>query len=604
MAATGDGRDPAPAKADESAGDAGARAALVGLVLLAGLSPWAFGAAHPAAARAVSLIALGVGLAVAAFRVAGGRPFGLPRPALPAAALLSLGFVQLLPLPAALLAALAPGPGGVWHPAEPAAAAVLGPGPHPLSIHPEATERGIALALGIAVLALLAAPALRERRVARRAVLVVVAGGLAVAVFGLVARLAFGNRLYGVLPVPTVAPFGPFVSKNHFAGYVEMVALLALGLAAGSADAARRGPGLLSWIDSPRAGRVVVLGGLFATAVLAVGVSLSRGGIVSLGAGLLAFAALRAAVRRTGARRGTVARAALAFALVVPTVLWALPPAARDRMLSLSGITTESSGAYRLGIWADTLSLARSSPLVGFGYGAFADALPRFKTGADLLRVEHAESEYLELLAEGGLVAVGLLAVLLGLAGRAVVRGLAGQPDRLLRGLGLGAAAGVVTLLVHSAFDFNLRLPSNALLFAFCAAAALGAARVETRAFGRRGAVLLTLVLLGGLVLAGRPPRPSLASVRPELRAYAARPWRDGLRLARAESAARSAVRTRPADAEAWLVLAWTRAAGGEPAEARALAAYAVGLDPRREALADEAARLLARLGPGVSGPD
>ena len=43
----------------------------------------------------------------------------------------------------------------------------------------------------------------------------VVAGGAAMALYGLVARLACGDKLYCVFPVSTIAPFGPFVSKNH-----------------------------------------------------------------------------------------------------------------------------------------------------------------------------------------------------------------------------------------------------------------------------------------------------------------------------------------------------------------------------------------------------
>ena len=120
---------------------------------------------------------------------------------------------------------IAPGSAAVWHPDVPAAAAVLGPGPHPISLYPEATGRWIAFATGVVALALAAAPALRDRRLLLRASISVVAGGLLVAVYGLVARLAFGDKLYGFLTVPTIAPFGPFVSKNHFAGYVEMAAL-------------------------------------------------------------------------------------------------------------------------------------------------------------------------------------------------------------------------------------------------------------------------------------------------------------------------------------------------------------------------------------------
>ena len=49
----------------------------------------------------------------------------------------------------------------------------------------------------------------------------------------------------GQLPLPprALAPFGRFVSKNHFAGYVELTALLAVGLAAGLADVPLLGPG-------------------------------------------------------------------------------------------------------------------------------------------------------------------------------------------------------------------------------------------------------------------------------------------------------------------------------------------------------------------------
>ncbi len=58
---------------------------------------------------------------------------------------------------------------------------------------------------------------------------------------GLVARLALGDKLYGLLAIPTIAAFGPSVRKNHFAGLVEMAACLAVGLAVGLADETRRG---------------------------------------------------------------------------------------------------------------------------------------------------------------------------------------------------------------------------------------------------------------------------------------------------------------------------------------------------------------------------
>ena len=64
-----------------------------------------------------------------------------------------------------------------------------------------------------------------------------------------------------------------------------------------------------------------------------------------------------------------------------------LPTEARHRVLTLTGITSDQSGAYRLALWQDTLRLAASSPAIGSGFGAYEDALPRFKTTAGGFRV-------------------------------------------------------------------------------------------------------------------------------------------------------------------------------------------------------------------------
>ena len=102
-------------------------------------------------------------------------------------------------------------------------------GPRPISLHPEATRRSLAFGTGLLALALVAVPACASDASCCGPRVAIVTGGVLVAVYGLVARLVFTDKLYGVWSVPTIAPFGPFVSKNHFAGYVELTALLAVG---------------------------------------------------------------------------------------------------------------------------------------------------------------------------------------------------------------------------------------------------------------------------------------------------------------------------------------------------------------------------------------
>jgi O-antigen ligase len=483
----------------------------------------------------------------------------------------------------------------VWHPDVPAAAAVLGPGPHPISLYPEATRRWLSFATGVIALALAAAPSFRERRLLLRASTAVVGGAVLVVVYGFVARLAFANKLYGVWSVPTVAPFGPFVSKNHFAGYVELAALLTVGLATGLTDEARRGSGWLSWIESRRSKWVVGAWGAAFVLVLAVPVSLSRGGVVSLCAGLLVFGILRLWARGASRLSPRGLGVSLVAALLAAAAVTALLPAeARGRVLTLTGVTTDRSGSYRTGVWRDTLRLIVSSPVVGSGFGAYADALPRFKTTAGHLSIEHAENDHLEFLAEGG----GLGTLLGGMAVLALflygLKGLRAEEHRLARALLAAALAGGAAVYAHSAFDFNLRVPSNALqaaLLAALATACTHSAREPGTAGGRDvGSWVSRLLLLTSLLVAILTPwREPLW--QPSALARVAISPRTDLRRSSLESDVTALLRRRPGLAEAWVNLAWLRLPRSHK-DASELAGWGVALDPQHEELARAVAPL------------
>src|SRR5258708_28829016 len=150
-------------------------------------------------------------------------------------------------------------------------------------------------------------------------------------------------------------------------------------------------------------------------------------------------------------------------------------------------------------------------------------------------------------------------------------RVLAAKPSSLRRDLGAGALAGLVALLVHSLFDFNLRIPSNAILAAFLAS--VGAAGVPVRpaaAWASRAAAPV-------FGLAALPPLP-----RPAFPIDPSAPWEEArnearlaattivpearvLRVARTERVLRTVLGGRPAHAEAWLLLAGTRAKPHDP---------------------------------------
>jgi O-antigen ligase len=120
----------------------------------------------------------------------------------------------------------------------------------------------------------------------------------------------------------------------------------------------------------------------------------------------------------------------------------------------------------RLAIWRDTLSLIRAHPLFGTGFGTYVSVYPSVQTTSLALLVDHAHDDYLEILADLGVLGAGLL---FGLVLSVPVRGISafytlGQTREGY--LVLGGCGSILAILFHSSSDFNLQIPGNALVFA------------------------------------------------------------------------------------------------------------------------------------------
>jgi O-antigen ligase len=78
--------------------------------------------------------------------------------------------------------------------------------------------------------------------------------------------------------------------------------------------------------------------------------------------------------------------------------------------------------------------------------------------------VRQAHNDYLQVLADCGIVGAAAALCFITLVFRDILRGMR-HPDRKMAAVALGCGAGIFAMLVHSLFDFNLQMPSNALLF-------------------------------------------------------------------------------------------------------------------------------------------
>lgn len=150
--------------------------------------------------------------------------------------------------------------------------------------------------------------------------------GAALATVGIVQRATFNGKIYGFWElVQGGAPFGPFVNKNHFAGWMLMGLPVALGYfrALVSRGMQGRQPGFRNfvlWFSSEQASRAVLTGFTIIVTALSLVLTMSRSGIMACAAALL-IAGTVTARRQSSASRRTLTVGYLVF-LVIAVVSW------------------------------------------------------------------------------------------------------------------------------------------------------------------------------------------------------------------------------------------------------------------------------------------
>jgi hypothetical protein len=341
---------------------------------------------------------------------------------------------------------------------------------HPVSIRPSATRYGLAAFVSFALLVLGTTRGL-GRRGARTLAAGLVVLGFVLALVGIVqsglsGRGMASTRIYGLVPTTDASPFGPFLNRNHFAGWMLMALPVGLGLFIGMVARGMRGAGptlreRVLWFSSLEANRVILVG----LAVLVMGVSLvltfSRSGIggFAVALALAAFFVVRRQAR--GSRRAVV----LSYVVVVLTVSlgWAGLDAIVARFADLQG--TGLNG--RLGVWGDAWRVVRAFPWTGTGLNTFSEAMEVYQTFEMTTHTMEAHNDYLQLLADGGVLVTLPAFIAILLLGRAIRRSFREAADEVSSyWLRVGATTGLVAIAMQETVEFSLRLPGHGVLLA------------------------------------------------------------------------------------------------------------------------------------------
>ncbi len=312
-----------------------------------------------------------------------------------------------------------------------------------------------------------------ERRFVRTIFVTILSSGLLIAAIGVMQRFLWnGKILWFFIPeqwesaLPDITPraSGPFVNSDHFANYLALVFPLLLG----SLNSQK----LFVSDRKDRAFKIFCGFGLFAV-FLGLLLSLSRGGWIAAGLGTGSFLWFLRKVpdklkQQSPARFG-LSRFRLGVfggGVVFLLTLVFVGSSGRSQIdQRIEETLTFNSGLNdRLLVWEDSLGMIRNFPLLGVGLGAWAELFPRYQHPPwDPLPWEETHNDYLQCLAETGVVGFCLLIWFFGGVVLQLWRGLSSAPAPNAS-LVAGILAAIGAMAFHEGFDFSLHIPANALL--------------------------------------------------------------------------------------------------------------------------------------------
>ncbi|MFO1489298.1 MAG: O-antigen ligase family protein [Verrucomicrobiota bacterium] len=282
---------------------------------------------------------------------------------------------------------------------------------------------------------------------------------------------------------------GTFISPNNCAGFLEMILPLAL-----------------AWVLVSRAKPTlkVFIGYAALVIVSGIAVTVSRGGWLSTTISLMTFFSLLL-LNRNHRLPALVVLAAL----ILGGVMF-LPRShyfkARVNEISKNNKLDSNS---RFDLWLAAVHMWRENPWWGVGPAHYDYRFRAWRPVTEQKQPDRAHNDYLNTLADWGIVGVVLVGSAWALLGLGTVKtwryvggssaDLGGRSSNKFA-LVLGASMGLVAILVHSALDFNLHIPANAILAVTLMAFLTGSMRFASE--GYWFTARLPLKLLGTVFLA------------------------------------------------------------------------------------------------------
>ena len=367
-----------------------------------------------------------------------------------ACALLWLGYVwfQLIPLPIQLLQLISPETARWYQAAAPESISMA-----PLTLDHFATLEAACKSTAYIAFFTLSLILLDNRDRIRFAAYALIVSGVLQALYGTL-MIRFEDS--------EVTAAGTFVNRNHYAAYLVMCLSAGIGvLIANLSGTSNRSWGrffrnLSRWIISPkmalRLGLVVM--------VIALVLTRSRMGNISFFISLLATGTIGLLL----SKHATKSMVVLLVSLIAIDVFIVGSYFGTQRLVERIAQTTAAT-EDRPDVALYVISMWKDYPVFGSGLGSFPVVFPRYAGERIAMAYTHAHNDYLEFAAQIGLLGLAPLGLMVLMSFAAALRAQYVRHDPLMRGLSFASTMGILALMIHSAVDFNLQIPANALTF-------------------------------------------------------------------------------------------------------------------------------------------
>ena len=259
---------------------------------------------------------------------------------------------------------------------------------------------------------------------------------------------------------------GTFVNQNHFAGYLEMIIPLAIGLIIARID-------LFTLAGEKLNAKIVrmtekgmltnlVLTTFIVVMSLAIVLSRSRSGTFLLVFTFILFSGITFIhFGKISSHWWKIRRfLQVTFLLITIVCLYVGVQATIDRF-ALDQLLSGGRPHY----WGSVMMTIKDFPLVGTGLGSFASVFPAYAKTRTYALLGHAHNDYFEYMSELGIV--GILFLFGGVVFIVSKTFLTWykRRDPEVKGLALGGLVSIFIIGIHSFTDFNLHIPANKLLF-------------------------------------------------------------------------------------------------------------------------------------------